>query len=140
MRGYDSTMGRSPLNVKSTNVRLPEGLGERIDKLVDIGGGQLTERRKDIAFRAGDHILGMKGFPTALLNRMPFARTFFEGVGMLNGARDLRFASLHAGVAVIAQDFARLVAQSPCVCRGYLRIGAEHQSPLLAVEAIFKAP
>ncbi|WOF44734.1 hypothetical protein KNJ79_07465 [Sphingopyxis indica] len=27
-------MGRPPLNVKSTNVRLPEGLGERIDKLV----------------------------------------------------------------------------------------------------------
>ena len=34
MRGYDATMGRPPLNVKSTNVRLPEGLGERIDKLV----------------------------------------------------------------------------------------------------------
>ena len=34
MRGYDPTMGRPPLNVKSTNVRLPEGLGERIDKLV----------------------------------------------------------------------------------------------------------
>jgi predicted DNA-binding protein len=27
-------MGRPPLNVKSTNVRLPEGLGARIDKLV----------------------------------------------------------------------------------------------------------
>ena len=27
-------MGRPPLNVKSNNVRLPEGLGERIDKLV----------------------------------------------------------------------------------------------------------
>ena len=27
-------MGRPPLNVKSTNIRLPEGLGERIDKLV----------------------------------------------------------------------------------------------------------
>ena len=26
MRGYDPTMGRPPLNVKSTNVRLPEGL------------------------------------------------------------------------------------------------------------------
>jgi len=34
MRGYDVTMGRPPLNVKSTNIRLPEGLGERIDKLV----------------------------------------------------------------------------------------------------------
>lgn len=34
MRGYDANMGRPPLNVKSTNVRLPEGLGERIDKLV----------------------------------------------------------------------------------------------------------
>ena len=34
MRGYDPTMGRPPLNVKSTNIRLPEGLGERIDKLV----------------------------------------------------------------------------------------------------------
>jgi predicted DNA-binding protein len=34
MRGYDGRMGRPPLNVKSTNVRLPEGLGERIDKLV----------------------------------------------------------------------------------------------------------
>ncbi|MFD2429313.1 hypothetical protein ACFSUK_16600 [Sphingobium scionense] len=27
-------MGRPPLNLRSTNVRLPEGLGERIDKLV----------------------------------------------------------------------------------------------------------
>ena len=27
-------MGRPPLNVKSTNIRLPEGLGDRIDKLV----------------------------------------------------------------------------------------------------------
>ena len=34
MLGYDANMGRPPLNVKSTNVRLPEGLGERIDKLV----------------------------------------------------------------------------------------------------------
>lgn len=34
MRGYDATMGRPPLNVRSTNIRLPEGLGERIDKLV----------------------------------------------------------------------------------------------------------
>ncbi|QDC36026.1 hypothetical protein [Sphingobium fuliginis] len=34
MRGYDNNMGRPPLNLKSTNVRLPEGLGERIDKLV----------------------------------------------------------------------------------------------------------
>lgn len=32
--GYDANMGRPPLNVKSTNIRLPEGLGERIDKLV----------------------------------------------------------------------------------------------------------
>jgi len=34
VRGYDAPMGRPPLNVKSTNIRLPEGLGERIDKLV----------------------------------------------------------------------------------------------------------
>lgn len=27
-------MGRPPLNVKSTNIRLPEGLGERIDALI----------------------------------------------------------------------------------------------------------
>jgi predicted DNA-binding protein len=27
-------MGRPSLKVKSTNIRLPEGLGERIDKLV----------------------------------------------------------------------------------------------------------
>lgn len=33
-RGYDTSMGRPPLNVKSTNIRLPEGLGDRIDKLV----------------------------------------------------------------------------------------------------------
>lgn len=32
--GYDASMGRPPLNVKSTNIRLPEGLGERIEKLV----------------------------------------------------------------------------------------------------------
>ncbi|AYO78687.1 hypothetical protein AYR46_13945 [Sphingobium yanoikuyae] len=31
---YDESMGRPPLNLRSTNVRLPEGLGERIDKLV----------------------------------------------------------------------------------------------------------
>jgi predicted DNA-binding protein len=31
---YDGGMGRPPLKVKSTVVRLPEGLGERIDKLV----------------------------------------------------------------------------------------------------------
>lgn len=34
MLGYDAIMGRPPLNVKSTNIRLTEGLGERIDKLV----------------------------------------------------------------------------------------------------------
>lgn len=34
MGGYDATMGRPPLNVKSTNVRLPVGLGERIGKPV----------------------------------------------------------------------------------------------------------
>ncbi len=34
MHGYDDNMGRPPLNLKSTNVRLPEGLGDRIDKLV----------------------------------------------------------------------------------------------------------
>lgn len=34
MPGYDSGMGRPPLKVKSTVIRLPEGLGERIDKLV----------------------------------------------------------------------------------------------------------
>ncbi|MDB5704693.1 MAG: hypothetical protein JWN66_1809 [Sphingomonas bacterium] len=32
--GYDASMGRPSLKVKSTNIRLPEGLGERIDKLV----------------------------------------------------------------------------------------------------------
>jgi predicted DNA-binding protein len=34
MACYDSGMGRPSLKVKSTVVRLPEGLGERIDKLV----------------------------------------------------------------------------------------------------------
>lgn len=34
MPDYDSGMGRPPLKVKSTVIRLPEGLGERIDKLV----------------------------------------------------------------------------------------------------------
>ena len=34
MLGYDASMGRPSLNVKSTNIRLPEGLGARIDKLV----------------------------------------------------------------------------------------------------------
>lgn len=34
MTGYHALMGRPPLNVKSTNIRLPEGLGERIDALV----------------------------------------------------------------------------------------------------------
>jgi predicted DNA-binding protein len=34
MLGYDTSMGRPPLGLKSTVVRLPEGLGERIDGLV----------------------------------------------------------------------------------------------------------
>lgn len=34
MPDYDRGMGRPPLKVKSTVIRLPEGLGERIDKLV----------------------------------------------------------------------------------------------------------
>ena len=34
MLGYEASMGRPSLNVKSTNIRLPEGLGTRIDKLV----------------------------------------------------------------------------------------------------------
>lgn len=34
MLGYDARMGRPSLRVKSTNIRLPVGLGERIDKLV----------------------------------------------------------------------------------------------------------
>jgi predicted DNA-binding protein len=34
MPGYDSDMRRPPLKVKSTVIRLPIGLGERIDKLV----------------------------------------------------------------------------------------------------------
>jgi predicted DNA-binding protein len=34
MRGYDDSMGRPPLGVKTTVVRLPEGLAERIDDLI----------------------------------------------------------------------------------------------------------
>jgi len=34
MPRYDSGMGRPPLKVKSTVIRLPIGLGERIDRLV----------------------------------------------------------------------------------------------------------
>ncbi len=34
MSGYDVSMGRPPLRVKTTVVRLPEGLAERIDRLM----------------------------------------------------------------------------------------------------------
>lgn len=34
MSGYDVSMGRPPLRVKTTVVRLPEGLAERIDRLL----------------------------------------------------------------------------------------------------------
>ncbi|MDR6708315.1 putative DNA-binding protein [Novosphingobium sp. 1748] len=34
MGGYDAIMGRPPLGVKTTIVRLPEGLAERIDDLL----------------------------------------------------------------------------------------------------------
>ena len=34
MPGYDANMGRPSLGVKTTVVRLPEGLAERIDDLV----------------------------------------------------------------------------------------------------------
>lgn len=32
--GYDACMGRPPLGVKTTVIRLPEGLAERIDDLI----------------------------------------------------------------------------------------------------------
>ena len=32
--GYDACMGRLPLGVKTTVIRLPEGLAERIDDLI----------------------------------------------------------------------------------------------------------
>lgn len=34
MAGYDTPMGRPPLGVKTTVIRLPEGLAERIDDLI----------------------------------------------------------------------------------------------------------
>ncbi len=34
MAGYDILMGRPPLGVKTTVVRLPNGLAERIDDLI----------------------------------------------------------------------------------------------------------
>lgn len=34
MVGYDTPMGRPPLGVKTTVIRLPEGLAERIDHLI----------------------------------------------------------------------------------------------------------
>ena len=34
MAGYDAPMGRPPLGVKTTVVRLPDGLAERIDDLI----------------------------------------------------------------------------------------------------------
>ena len=34
MVGYDASMGRPPLGVKTTVVRVPEGLGDRIDDLI----------------------------------------------------------------------------------------------------------
>jgi predicted DNA-binding protein len=34
MAGYDTRMGRPPLGVKTTVIRLPEGLAERIDDLI----------------------------------------------------------------------------------------------------------
>ncbi|WP_212611346.1 hypothetical protein [Sphingobium yanoikuyae] len=34
MAGYETSMGRPPLGVKTTVVRLPDGLAERIDDLI----------------------------------------------------------------------------------------------------------
>ncbi|MBN8808257.1 MAG: hypothetical protein J0I47_08470 [Sphingomonas sp.] len=34
MHSYDDGMGRPPLKVKKTVIRLPDGLAERIDKIV----------------------------------------------------------------------------------------------------------
>jgi predicted DNA-binding protein len=34
MAGYETFMGRPPLGVKTTVVRLPDGLAERIDDLI----------------------------------------------------------------------------------------------------------
>ncbi|NWK94686.1 hypothetical protein DM806_03195 [Sphingobium lactosutens] len=49
MAGYDDSMGRPPLGVKTTVVRLPEGLAERIDDL--IGPNRRAKFIRDIVER-----------------------------------------------------------------------------------------
>ncbi|RJG56017.1 hypothetical protein D0Z70_07440 [Sphingobium terrigena] len=52
-------MGRPPLNVKSTNVRLPEGLGDRIDKLV--GRQRRAAFIRDVLEREVERLEGEQG-------------------------------------------------------------------------------
>jgi len=49
MPGYDAFMGRPALGVKTTVIRLPEGLAERIDDL--IGANRRARFIRDIVER-----------------------------------------------------------------------------------------
>ncbi|WP_222422936.1 ribbon-helix-helix domain-containing protein [Sphingobium sp. B2] len=49
MAGYETCMGRPPLGVKTTVVRLPDGLAERIDDL--IGPNRRAKFIRDIVER-----------------------------------------------------------------------------------------
>jgi hypothetical protein len=88
MRGYDDSMGRPPLNLKSTNVRLPEGLGDRIDKLGVKGAllsyetywnerssvWRLSKAKRDSARQLltknpVDEVVGCQSSPTVILGQ-----------------------------------------------------------------------
>lgn len=58
MRGYDDRMGRPPLGVKTTVVRLPEGLAERIDDL--IGPNRRAKFIREIVEREVERLEGEK--------------------------------------------------------------------------------
>lgn len=58
MAGYDTSMGRPPLGVKTTVVRLPEGLAERIDDL--IGPNRRAKFIREVVEREVERMEGQR--------------------------------------------------------------------------------
>ncbi|WP_201038986.1 MULTISPECIES: hypothetical protein [Sphingobium] len=56
MAGYETSMGRPPLGVKTTVVRLPDGLAERIDDL--IGPNRRAKFIREIVEREVERLEG----------------------------------------------------------------------------------
>jgi metal-responsive CopG/Arc/MetJ family transcriptional regulator len=52
--GYDTPMGRPPLGVKTTVVRLPDGMAERIDDL--IGPNRRAKFIREVVEREVDRL------------------------------------------------------------------------------------